>query len=175
LSSGDRSGLLSHTPPTPLRHDIGNATQISLPLSLSSSHANAAFSFDQSRNENRKHMLRRANTETQTTLINSSNDFENELNILKKISKQEENLPSFIGIFGDFDTFKIPRIWFIMELCQLGPITRLLKEIQNKTQLKQSDKEKIIAYSLKGTLNALKYLHQIGIMHRGKSYYSSSI
>jgi len=90
LSSGDRSGLLSHTPPTPLRHDIGNATQISLPLSLSSSHANAAFSFDQSRNENRKHMLRRANTEPQTTLINSSNDFENERIYLNQLNETHQ-------------------------------------------------------------------------------------
>ncbi len=55
-----------------------------------------------------------------------------------------------------------------MELCHLGPITRLLKEIEKKTQLNQSDKEKLIAYSLKGTLMALKYLHESGIMHRGK-------
>ncbi|CAF4716318.1 unnamed protein product, partial [Rotaria socialis] len=30
-----------------------------------------------------------------------SNEFESELNILKKISKQHENLPDFIGLFGE--------------------------------------------------------------------------
>jgi len=99
-----------------------------------------------------------------------SNEFENELNILMKISKQQENLPDFIGIFGDCDTFHVPRIWFVMELCSLGPITRLLKQIEKKYQLNKTEKEKLIAYSLKSTLKALKYLHQSGIMHRGKSY-----
>ncbi len=99
-----------------------------------------------------------------------SNEFENELNILMKISKQQENLPDFTGIFGDYDTFHVPRIWFVMELCSLGSITRLLKQIEKKYQLNKTDKEKLIAYSLKSTLKALKYLHQSGIMHRGKSY-----
>jgi len=79
-------------------------------------------------------------------------------------------LPDFIGIYGDFDTFNVPRIWFVMELCALGPITRLLKQIEKKSQLNKSEKEKLIAYSLKSTLKALKYLHESGIMHRGKSY-----
>ncbi|CAF3630828.1 unnamed protein product [Adineta steineri] len=95
-----------------------------------------------------------------------SSELENELNILKKISKQDENLPDFIGIFGDYDSSKSARIWFIMELCHLGPITRLIKQIEKKTQLNKSDKEKLIAYSLRSTLKALKYLHQSGIMHR---------
>ncbi|CAF4399012.1 unnamed protein product, partial [Adineta steineri] len=95
-----------------------------------------------------------------------SSELENELNILKKISKQDENLPDFIGIFGDYDSSKSARIWFIMELCHLGPITRLIKQIEKKTQLNKSDKEKLIAYSLQSTLKALKYLHQSGIMHR---------
>jgi serine/threonine protein kinase len=57
-----------------------------------------------------------------------------------------------------------------MELCHLGPITRLLKQIEKKIQLIKPEKEKLIAYSLKSTLDALKYLHQSGIMHRGKLF-----
>jgi hypothetical protein len=86
LSSGDRSGLLSHTPPTPLRHDIGMPTRASLP----SAHTNPAFSFDQSRHENRKHGLVRANTEPQTCLINSSNDFETERIYLNQINESHQ-------------------------------------------------------------------------------------
>lgn len=97
-----------------------------------------------------------------------SNEFENELNILKKISKKQENLPDFIGIFGDFDSFNVPRIWFVMELCSRGPVGRLLKQIEDKNPLKKSEKEQLIAYALKSTLNALKHLHQSGIMHRGE-------
>ncbi|CAF3512014.1 unnamed protein product [Adineta steineri] len=73
LSSGERSGFLSHTPPTPLRHDI-IPIQTSLPLA----HTNLAFNYDQSRNVNQKHLLTRANTVPQTTLINSSHDFESD-------------------------------------------------------------------------------------------------
>ncbi|CAF2903081.1 unnamed protein product [Rotaria sp. Silwood2] len=95
-----------------------------------------------------------------------SNEFENELNILQKISKQQENLPDFIGLYGDSNEFRVPRIWFIMELCHLGPITHLLKQIQKGNQLSRYEKEKLIAYALQSTLKALKYLHQSGIMHR---------
>jgi len=103
----------------------------------------------------------------------ASIEYQNEFNILKQISKQDENLPDFIGIFGDYDALNSPRIWFVMELCSLGPITRLLKQIENKTQLDNYEKEKLMAYSLQSTLKALKYLHQSGIMHRGKSYHFS--
>ncbi len=89
------------------------------------------------------------------------------MNILKRISKQQENLPNFIGIYGDCDTFHVPRIWFVMELCSLGPITRLLKYIQQKNQINKREKEKLIAYSIKNALKALEYLHGSGIMHRG--------
>ena len=97
-----------------------------------------------------------------------SNEFEHELSILEKISKQQENLPDFLGIFGDFDSLNVPRIWFIMELCSRGPIGCLLKQIEKKNHFHPSEKEKLIGYALRNTLNALKYLHQSGIMHRGK-------
>ncbi|CAF3952566.1 unnamed protein product [Rotaria sp. Silwood2] len=83
LSSNDRSGLLSHTPPTPLRHDIGMPTR----LSLSSAHANPAFNYDQSHHGNSKHLLKRAHSEPQTGLINSSNDVENERIYLNQINE----------------------------------------------------------------------------------------
>lgn len=98
----------------------------------------------------------------------TSNEFESELNILKKISKQTENVPDFIGIFADSDTFHAPRVWFVMELCSRGPISRVLKEIEQKGALQIGEKEKLVAYALKGTLNALSYLHGAGVMHRGK-------
>ncbi len=86
LSSGERSGLRSHTPPTPLRHDIGMLNRASLPTS----HANPAFNFEQSRNVNVKHGLRRANTEPETCLINSSNNFENERIYLNQINETHQ-------------------------------------------------------------------------------------
>jgi hypothetical protein len=79
LSSGDRSGFRSHTPPTPLRHDLGAINRASLP----SAHANLAFHSDQTRHGN----LTRANTEPGTSLINSSNDFENERIYLNQINE----------------------------------------------------------------------------------------
>ncbi|UJR36053.1 hypothetical protein I4U23_028790 [Adineta vaga] len=95
-----------------------------------------------------------------------SEEFENELHILKTTSKQAENLPDFFGIFGNSDAFHARHIWFVMELCSLGPISPLFKEIEKENQLKNSEKEKLIAYALKSTLQALNYLHESGIMHR---------
>ncbi|CAF1070608.1 unnamed protein product [Rotaria sordida] len=83
LSSDDRSGLVSHTPPTPLRHDIGMPTRIS----LSSAHANPAFNYDQSHHGNGKHLLKRAHTEPQPNLINSSDNFENERIYLNQMNE----------------------------------------------------------------------------------------
>lgn len=86
LSSSERSGLRSHTPPTPLRHDIGMITRASLPVA----YANPAFNYEQSRNGNSKHKLIRANTEPGTNLINSSNDFENERIYLNQINENHQ-------------------------------------------------------------------------------------
>ncbi len=79
LSSGDRSGFRSHTPPTPLRHDLGVTNRASLP----SAHANLAFNSDQIRHG----ILTRANTEPGTSLINSSHDFEHERIYLNQINE----------------------------------------------------------------------------------------
>ena len=82
LTSGDRSGFRSHTPPTPLRHDLGVTTRASLP----SAHANPAFHSDQTR----RGILTRANTEPGTSLINSSHDFENERIYLNQINENHQ-------------------------------------------------------------------------------------
>lgn len=95
-------------------------------------------------------------------------DFDHELNILKTISQRHENLPNFFGVFTDCDELKVPRLWFMMELCHLGPITRLLKQWIKKNLINQMEQEKLIAYALQSSLKALSYLHQSGIMHRGE-------
>ena len=82
ISSDDRSGFRSHTPPTPLRHDLGGMTRTSLP----SSHANPAFNSDQ----NRRGHLTRANTEPGTSLTNSSTDFETERIYLNQINETHQ-------------------------------------------------------------------------------------
>lgn len=75
LSSGERSGFRSHTPPTPLRHDVGMPPRASLP----SAHTNPAFSYD-------KHLL----TQPGTRLINSSHGFENERIYLNQITESHQ-------------------------------------------------------------------------------------
>ncbi len=82
LSSSDRSSLRSHTPPTPLRHDLEMPNRTSLP----SAHANPAFNYEQSRHEK----LIRANTEPGTCLINSSNNFDNERIYLNQINESHQ-------------------------------------------------------------------------------------
>ena len=95
-------------------------------------------------------------------------EFEHELSILKSISRQQENLPNFIGVFTDSDEVNVPRLWFVMELCHLGPLTRLLKQFLKRQLINQIEQEKLIAYGLQSTLKALSYLHSSGIMHRGE-------
>ena len=68
LSSGDRSGHLSHTPPTPLRHDIALPTKGSLPITQT----NLAFHSDPTRHDFARPILMRANTEPQPRLVNTS-------------------------------------------------------------------------------------------------------
>jgi hypothetical protein len=87
LSSGDRSGLLSHTPPTPLRHDIAIPTRTSLP----SAHANPAFNYEHIRSTHQKHILTRANTEPEPRLINSSDEKENERIYLNQMDCMQIN------------------------------------------------------------------------------------
>ena len=94
-------------------------------------------------------------------------EIENEFNVLKMISGQNENLPNFFDIFSDSDSDEVPRIWFVMELCQLGPMARLLKKFSHFNLLENIDKEKLIGYAVQSVLKALDYLHQSGIMHRG--------
>ncbi|CAF1177190.1 unnamed protein product [Adineta ricciae] len=85
LSSSDRSGFLSHTPPTPLRHDI-----IPTRASLPSAHTNSAFNYEQSRNEHSKRVLTRANTEPQACLINSAHGLETERIYLNQIAESHQ-------------------------------------------------------------------------------------
>ena len=68
LSSGDRSGHLSHTPPTPLRHDITQPIRGSLPIPQT----NLAFNSDPTRHDIVRPILMRANTEPQPRLVNTS-------------------------------------------------------------------------------------------------------
>lgn len=55
--------------------------------SLQSAHANPAFNIDQSCPGNAKHVLARAHSEPQTSLMNSSHDMENERIYLNQITE----------------------------------------------------------------------------------------
>jgi serine/threonine protein kinase len=97
-------------------------------------------------------------------------EYENELNILTRLSEQQENLPNFFGIFADKDESHVARIWFVMELCYRGPLTHILKQLIQRNLLNKIEHEKIIAYAMQNILNALNYLHRSGIMHRGRQH-----
>ena len=103
------------------------------------------------------------------TSTDLSNEFDHELNILRTVSQRQENLPNFFGIFSDHDEMNSPRIWFMMELCHFGPITRLLKQWIKQKLINHTEQEKLMAYALQSSLKALNYLHRSGIMHRGKA------
>lgn len=99
-----------------------------------------------------------------------------EFNVLKNISAQQENLPKFYGAFTDHDVYLVPRLWFVMELCQIGPMSRLLRKFVENELLNVEQHEKLIAYGMKSAVKALNYLHKSGIMHRGSfNRFSTSI
>lgn len=54
--------------------------------SLPPTHINSSFNYDKSNNTNRKHTLTRANTEPQPSLMNSSNELENQRIYLNQLN-----------------------------------------------------------------------------------------
>ncbi|XP_072936973.1 neither inactivation nor afterpotential protein C-like [Epargyreus clarus] len=86
---------------------------------------------------------------------------QDEYKILKDFT-EHSNLIDFYGAFCD-KSAPIPKIWFVVELCELGSVLDLV------TKLKLDDKklsEAHIAFILKYTINALSYLHENKILHR---------
>nr|XP_022914379.1 neither inactivation nor afterpotential protein C [Onthophagus taurus] len=80
-----------------------------------------------------------------------------ELKVLKDFSNHP-NLPTFYGGFKHN-----AEIWFVMELCEGGPIIDLVNGLLERNR-RMSEEQ--IAFALKETVKAIVYLHKNHIMHR---------
>ncbi|XP_015784423.1 myosin-IIIb isoform X3 [Tetranychus urticae] len=74
------------------------------------------------------------------------------------------NIPSFYGLYLKLGNRREEdQLWFVLELCSGGSVTDLVQGLCKKGEKLP---ERIIAYILRETIDALNYLHQSHIMHR---------
>ncbi|XP_022104374.1 myosin-IIIb-like isoform X3 [Acanthaster planci] len=74
------------------------------------------------------------------------------------------NLPHFFGAFyKSTPSTKHNQIWLVIELCEAGAVTDLIRSMLENHEKPDED---IIAYILRETLQALHHLHSHGVMHR---------
>lgn len=88
-------------------------------------------------------------------------EIEEEYLILRDLSNHP-NLPKFFGIFMK----RCPeedQIWLVLELCNNGSVTDLVKSL---IKTGQKVDESIIAHIIRQTLMALEHLHSHHVMHR---------
>ncbi|KAJ4441704.1 hypothetical protein ANN_11562 [Periplaneta americana] len=91
-------------------------------------------------------------------------DLRSEYQVLKELS-DHSNLPDLYGVYLK----KAPsstdedKLWFVMELCEGGPVTDLVRGLQVKNRRMS---EEHIAYILKEIVKVLVYLHENHVMHR---------
>lgn len=100
----------------------------------------------------------------QSVIPDVEEDLKNEYNILKKFSSHP-NLPDFYGVYFKKASSRTEedKIWFVLELCDGGPITDLVRGLQEKNRRMS---EEHIAYILKEVVKVLVYLQENHVMHR---------
>ncbi|KAF5269227.1 hypothetical protein FQR65_LT02528 [Abscondita terminalis] len=82
-----------------------------------------------------------------------------EYRILKDFS-DHPNLPHFYGVFSHANSTEI---WFILELCEGGPVMDFVRGL---VSLHRRMAEEHISLILKEVVKALNYLHENNVMHR---------
>lgn len=95
-------------------------------------------------------------------VLEKEEDIKAELNVFQNHSAHP-NLVKFYGAFVKRDSVAEEQIWIVMELCAGGAVTDLVKKMRNKGADLPED---VISYILREVLEALKYLHSSGVMHR---------
>ncbi|XP_014215430.1 neither inactivation nor afterpotential protein C isoform X2 [Copidosoma floridanum] len=75
------------------------------------------------------------------------------------------NLPEFYGVYRKSSGKKTEydQIWFILELCEGGPIIDLVRGLTNSAKRMR---EEHIAYILRETIKAVMHLHENNVLHR---------
>ncbi|XP_010772768.1 myosin-IIIb isoform X3 [Notothenia coriiceps] len=89
-------------------------------------------------------------------------EIEAEYNILSSLSNHP-NVVKFFGMFYKSDNLSGGQLWLVLELCNGGSVTELIKGLLMRSQCLQ---EPVIAYILYSALLGLQHLHNNRIIHR---------
>ncbi|XP_065818524.1 myosin-IIIb isoform X4 [Labrus bergylta] len=89
-------------------------------------------------------------------------EIEAEYNILRSLSNHP-NVVKFYGMFYKSDNLSGGQLWLVLELCNGGSVTELIKGLLIRAQRLQ---EPVIAYILYSALLGLQHLHNNRIIHR---------
>ncbi|XP_063744008.1 myosin-IIIb [Eleginops maclovinus] len=89
-------------------------------------------------------------------------EIEAEYNILRSLSNHP-NVVKFFGMFYKSDNLSGGQLWLVLELCNGGSVTELIKGLLMRSQCLQ---EPVIAYILYSALLGLQHLHSNRIIHR---------
>ncbi|XP_049948905.1 neither inactivation nor afterpotential protein C isoform X1 [Schistocerca serialis cubense] len=91
-------------------------------------------------------------------------DIREEFRVLRDLSTHP-NLPDFYGVYMKRATNRVDpdKLWFVMELCDGGPVTDLVQGLHKQNRKMNEDH---IAYILKESVKALSHLHEHNVMHR---------
>ncbi|XP_047011938.2 myosin-IIIb [Ictalurus punctatus] len=89
-------------------------------------------------------------------------EIEAEYNILRSLSNHP-NVVKFLGMFYKADEFNGGQLWLVLELCNGGSVTELIKGLLMRGKRLE---EPVISYILCGALLGLQHLHNNRIIHR---------
>ncbi|XP_060910412.1 myosin-IIIb isoform X5 [Labrus mixtus] len=89
-------------------------------------------------------------------------EIEAEYNILRSLSNHP-NVVKFYGMFYKSDNLSGGQLWLVLELCNGGSVTELIKGLLIRAQRLQ---EPVISYILYSALLGLQHLHNNRIIHR---------
>ncbi|KAI7808281.1 putative myosin-IIIb, partial [Triplophysa rosa] len=89
-------------------------------------------------------------------------EIEAEYNILRSLSNHP-NVVKFLGMFYKADELSGGQLWLVLELCNGGSVTDLIKGLLMRGKRLE---ESIISYILYGALLGLQHLHNNRIIHR---------
>ncbi|KAG7227564.1 hypothetical protein INR49_005379 [Caranx melampygus] len=89
-------------------------------------------------------------------------EIEAEYNILRSLSNHP-NVVKFYGMFYKSDNLSGGQLWLVLELCNGGSVTELIKGLLMREQRLQ---EPVISYILYSALLGLQHLHNNRIIHR---------
>ncbi|MEQ2262263.1 hypothetical protein XENORESO_003588, partial [Xenotaenia resolanae] len=95
-------------------------------------------------------------------LADVDEEIEAEYNILRSLSNHP-NVVKFYGMFYKSDNLSGGQLWLILELCNGGSVTELIKSLIMRSQRLQ---EPVISYILYSALLGLQHLHNNRIIHR---------